>query len=270
MRVCLPTFIPTRRIGLAIPSILFGLGALALVLAAACGGSAPPPREPLGVQGHLSEADRHEADAHQLDERAAAIERTGPPTAYACGDQALADQPTSGGERLGGRAPCWSGERGAIARSRALAHQLRADARAHRAQARVLATTERETCAGLPPEELEHSPFDHREDLAGVEAELDSDRLRGARIRFSRVPGLTAAWLRRALACHQAMAAATGYDPTHLATCPSTVAGADTTVIDDPGGLIVVVRAADPAAALTIYARAEALLAANAPGAETR
>jgi hypothetical protein len=123
-----------------------------------------------------------------------------------------------------------------------------------------MVSAERWWCAGLPPEELDHTPFDHREDIAAVSAELEGEHVRGARIRFRRVPGLTDDWLRQTLACHAAIAAASGNDPTHLTTCPSVVAGAETTVIDDPAGLIVIVRADDPAAALTIYARAEALL----------
>lgn len=213
------------------------------------------------MQGHLTEAEQHDADAAALERRAQARDSVATPSErYVCGDQALADLTTSGGERLGVRAPCWSGEQSAVDRDRAAAARLRADARAHRAQARALVTAQQAWCAGLPPAELDHSPLDHREDLAAVSAELDSDRVVGARIRFARVPHLTAEWLRQTLACHHALAAATGFEPTYLATCPAVVEGSETTVIDDPDGLVVVIRARDPGAGLTIYARAEALL----------
>lgn len=235
---------------------------LVVVLAAACAKPAAIPPRPLGVQDNLAEAERHDADADALEARAAAREQVAAPAqpAYVCGDQALADQATSGGERLGGRAPCWRGETNAVERDRAAAARLRADARAHRAQARALLRTSHAWCAGLPVAELDHTPFDHREDLQSVSAELEGDRIRGARIRFRPVPGLTAEWLRQTLACHQALAAAEGYDPHYLASCPAVIAGTTIDVIDDPDGLVVVIRGDDPAAALTAYGRAEALL----------
>lgn len=232
-----------------------------VVAVAGCSGRAAIPTRPLGVQDHLAEAERHDGDAADLESRAAVRERGAQPaTGYACGDQALADQATSGGAPLGMRAPCWRGEPGAVERDRALAAELRTDARAHRARAQALVRAEHVWCAGLPTAELDHSPFDHHEDVVTVSAELASDRVRGARIRFARVPGLTVEWLRQTLACHQALAAAGGFEPAFLASCPATIAGAETTVIDDPSGLVVVVRSDDPAAALAIYARAEALL----------
>ncbi len=240
---------------------------LVVALTAGCSSRAAIPPRPLGVQDHLAEAERHDADATGLEARAASRERVGPPpTAYSCGDQAVADQTTSGGERLGGRAPCWSGEGGAVDRDRATAARLRADARDHRVRARALVRSEHAWCADLPAAELEHTPFDHHEDVVAVSAELDGDRLRGARIRFARVPQLTAEWLRQTLTCHAAIAAAGGYAPALHATCPAVVAGAETTVIDDPAGLVVVIHADDPAAAITIYARAEALLDARHDG----
>ena len=234
---------------------------LSIALVAGCSNSAAVPTRQLGVQGHLSEAEQHEADAAALEQRAQAREAVATPTpADVCGDQTLADQTTSGGERLGIRAPCWRGEASAVDRDQAAAARLRADARDHRAKARALVRAETAWCAGLPTAELDHSPFDHHEDVVAVAAELDSDRVVGARIRFGAVPHLTADWMRQTLACHHALAAASGFEPTYLASCPAVVAGAETTVIDDPAGLIVVIRARDPGAGLTIYARAEALL----------
>jgi hypothetical protein len=230
---------------------------------AACASPARVPRQPLGVTEHLAEADRHEADAHQHELLAAEAERTGGTTTYVCGDRVLADQATSGGERLAPRSPCWSAEARAVERHRQAAARLRTDARSHRARARQLLGAAREACAAMSEEELSHTPFAHHEDIAAVEALLDGDLVRGARIRFAPVEGLTATWLRQSLTCHQALAAVGGYEPTYMAECPSVVAGAETTVEETPAGLVVEVRSGDPAAALVIYARAEALLDAD-------
>lgn len=232
----------------------------ACTLAFACSSPQRVPPAPLGARAHLAEAAQHEADAEALEERAAARERVARPERVVCGDQALADQSTSGGERLGVRAPCWSGERGAIERQREMARQLRQDARAHRARARALIVAANAACAGMPEEELEHSPFDHHEDIAAVSAELSYGRLVGARIRFKAVPGLDAGWLRRSLTCHQALAAAVGHEPTYMATCPAVLPASRFEVHDGPAGLVVVITADEWATALTIYGRAEALL----------
>ncbi len=210
---------------------------------------------------HMAEADRHEAEARALEASAAAGERTGPPTPYACGDVALTELATSGGERLHILPPCWAGEAATVERARRHAAELRTDARYHRIKAREMVLAERRWCASLPAAELDHTPFDHREDLQSVEAELEGDQVRGARIRFKPVRGLSAEWLTRTLACHQALAAAEGYDATHLSACPSAVEHAQTRVLESSShGLEVVIRSDDPAAALIIYARAEALL----------
>ena len=238
---------------------------LSLALLVGCSTPATIPSQPLGVQGHLAEARRHESDARALEAKAAAVDiavASGP--RYVCRDQGLADRALPGPGSSEVRAPCWSSERSSVERDRAAAARLRAAAQDHRARARRLVISERAWCAGLPPEELDHTPFDHRQDIAAVSAELDGDQVVGARIRFARVPQLTAEWLRQTLACHQALAAADGYDPTYMTPCPSVVAGAQTTVVDEPEGVVVVVRSTEPAAALTIYARAEALLDAHA------
>ncbi len=243
------------------PLVLFALSA--------CGGSTRLPARTLGVGDHLAEADRHDAEAREHDELAAGAERRATVAPLVCGDRALADLATSGGEVLVLSAPCWTSEAHAVENHRAAAARLRADAADHRARARKLLTRERGACAGLPAAEIDHSPFDHRGDIGAVAAEVDGDRLVGARVTFEAVPGLSAAWLRRALACHQAQAATSGHDGQFLPTSPSVVAGAETTVLDEPGGLVVVIRAGDPAAALVVYARAEALLASGVDAAAT-
>jgi hypothetical protein len=232
----------------------------ALAPLASCSQPAHTVRPPLSAGEHYAEAERHDADARALEETAAGLERTGTPTPATCGDVALNELTTSGTERLHLLPPCWSGEVATVRRARQHADKLRTDARRHRIQARELVLAQQRWCASLPEAELDHTPFDHREDLRGVTAELEGDRLRGARIRFKPVRGLSAAWLRQTLACHQALAAAEGYASAHLAACPSAVAHAITNVEETPAGLEVVIRSDDAATALVIYGRAEALL----------
>jgi hypothetical protein len=251
---------PPRRSFASHPALLIGCG---LALQLGCGSSqVQTARPPMSASEHLAEAEQHDADARALEESAAAVERTGTPTPATCGDTASTELVTSGTERLHILPPCWAGEADAVRRDRSHATQLRADARRHRIQARELVRTEQKWCAGLPESELDHTPFDHREDLRVVRAELEGDRVRGARILFKPVKGLSADWMRQTLACHQAMATADGFGADHLASCPSTVPGARTDVIETPAGLEVVIRAVDSASALVIYARAEALLGA--------
>ncbi|MBZ0237648.1 MAG: hypothetical protein K8M05_35360, partial [Deltaproteobacteria bacterium] len=137
---------------------------------------------------------------------------------------------------------------------------LRADARTHRALARQLLGAARVACESLPEIELMVSPFSHRDDVAAVEAVLDGDRLRGARIRFAPLEGLTADFLGRSLSCHRALAAVGGYESTYLATSPAVIPNSELTTLDTDLGPVVEITATDPASALVIYARAEALL----------
>jgi hypothetical protein len=110
--------------------------ALLLALATACGGpSGPEPAAPMSREEHLEAAERKEAEAASLDRKA--DEAAGDPGApqYACGDTVLADQVTSGGERIITQPPCWpTGE--SPDELRAKARRLRDEAREHRLQAR--------------------------------------------------------------------------------------------------------------------------------------
>jgi hypothetical protein len=114
--------------------------ALLLAGAAACGGTGSAPRDPtpgtpMTRDDHLAEANRKDAEAVQLDERA--DESAADPDAhgYACGDTVAADQVTSGGERLITQSNCWpTGEDPDDLRDRA--KRLRQEADEHRRQAR--------------------------------------------------------------------------------------------------------------------------------------
>jgi len=211
----------------------------------------------MGVDANLAEAERHEADARQHEQLAAAAEgRT--PRAGTCADDALNHVSTSGGERLTSWTPCWSAEADAVRRHRAAAARLHAEAAEHRARARAL-LAKLEGCADFSADRP--SPFDHREDIVAVGALLEGDAVRGARIRFARVPRLTVDWMKRELTCHQAWAAALGYAPDVLPDSPAAVPGVALTIEETTdGSVVVVLKASDAATALAAYGRAEALL----------
>lgn len=250
------------RIHCARPRLTRNRCALAAAMfLAACASSAKVPPRPMGASDHLAVAQRCEDDARHHDELAADAEaRKAQDGGLICGDRALAQQATSGGETLTPRPPCWTTEADAVARHRTAAAQLRADARAHRALARQLVGAAREACESLPENELVVSPFSHADDLRSVDAVVEGDRVRGARIRFKPVAGLDAAWLERSLSCHQALAAAVGFEPTYMPTSPAAVEHARVVAVDTAAGPEVEIRSDDPAAALVIYARAEELL----------
>ena len=237
---------------------------LLVALVSACGPSASIPHRPLGVQDNLAEADHHEGDADLHENQAGEAGRRTVQERAACGDRVLADQVTSGGERLLGRSPCWTAAEDE-ARHRELAADLRADAAVHRARARELAQAEKDACAGMPADELDHTPFFHRADVATVAALVENGRVRGARIRFRAVPALTGDWLREAIACHQARAAALGWPEEHFAYDPTMVPGTSVTVEDDGAAIRVIIRADDDLAAQVAYGRAEDLLEPREP-----
>lgn len=234
---------------------------LAFVAVAACGGGSPAPvapAQPLSVQEHLAEAQEQEQTADELEASARGAESR--PVDVVCGDTVLADQVSSGGERLVTMQPCWTAERSAAERHRATAKNLRADAAAHRERARDLLAAEQASCATMTAAELDHSPFAHVEDVVAVTPIRDSDRLRGARISLRKVEGLTAEWLRSAIACHQARAAVFGWSPKYFSHDPTLVAGAQATVEDGGDTLVVEVRAGALDVAQIVHARAEALV----------
>jgi hypothetical protein len=223
-----------------------------------CGGNAsrgaPKPKSAAEL---YAEADRHESEAEAHD--SLGREMAGTPARPRCADPVVTDQSTSGTERLT-PVPCWSVELSPTERHRLAAERLRAEAAVHRHDARVLLDAERAACAGVSADDMDHTPFWHHDDILAGEATLDGTRVRGARVLFRAVPGLTVVWMERVLVCHQAHAAAIGYAPTHLGYCPASVQGAKIQVSEASGGILVTIRADDEAAALVIYGRAEALL----------
>lgn len=237
---------------------------LPFVLTACVASSPPPPaRAPLGVAQNLEEAERHEADAAALERQAQ--ERAGGQAApdAGCGDPVLADQVTSGGERVMLVAPCWSSGGGTDPRLREAA-ALRADAATHRTRAAALVEAEGAACAAFTEDERDDSAFLHLDDVVSVVAIVEQGRLRGATVRFRAVDGLTAPWMRASIACQQARGEALGWDPTHATFDPTVLSGADAWVTEARGGEVQVeITSDDPATALIVYHRAERLLSAE-------
>jgi len=223
----------------------------------------------MGASDHLAAADDREAQAARHDvvaEEAAQAEVV----TQSCGDPALAGPATSGAAPGHPASPCWNDGADVVERHREEAERLRAEAEGHRDRAQELLAVERASCVGMPEDDVTYSPFAHRADIVAVAAvteERDGEVTRGARIQFRELRGLSAEWMRGAIACQQARAAALGFDAAYLGYDPTTVMGAEVEVIDDPAGIVVIVRSADEAVAATVFGRAAALLdeAADVP-----
>src|SRR5262245_17809707 len=239
---------------------------LALVIAAVgCGGSQPLPRTDLhGYAAHMEAADRYDqlADGHR---RAA-----GPPDTlinpdnYQCGDINLDEELTSGGKplvRFGAHSvPCWNPAEEYAQRQRLAAERLHRRARNERHAAARLIEAETEACRGISPAEVEHSPFAHRREIAEVIPHRERGKVRGVRIVFKPVVGLSPAWMEQAIACHRARFERMGEPPSYLADDPTLVAGAVTTVSLHRGHLEVLVETRDDVAAHVALGRAQDLV----------
>lgn len=235
-----------------------------VLIAASCGSPQRVERsDPKSYTERMAEADAHEREARVHEK--AAREGSGPfdPAKVRCGNPVVgqvADQSTSGGERVSTWVPCWSVERDAAIDHKAKAAELRRQAAKDRAVARNLVEVEREFCRGLPADELTHTPFYHREDIAVVQPYREGGTLMGARIRFKPVEGLTDDWMRQAIQCHRARAATLGHDPKYMDYDPTLVGDLDVAVTESRGTVEVLVRSRDDVNAAVVLSRAEALL----------
>jgi hypothetical protein len=236
----------------------------AVVLSACASSSAPvEPAGPRSYSERMAEANQHDRDAAVHDRQAAEARKRVDPTGVACGHpvvSTVADQSTSGGERISSWVPCWSVERDAASFHAAEADRLHREALLDRAVARKLLEAETQLCQILPAGELTHTPFLHREDVAAVEPYVEAGKTKGARIHFKPVSGLDANWMRQALRCHRARAAVIGYDPKFMAYDPTMLANVNVTVTEHDSAVDVVVRSDDDITAAVVSARAKDLL----------
>lgn len=245
--------------------ILLSLGTLT---ACASGPQRVEPDGPRSYRERMAEADKHDHDAQVHERQAAEARGRIDPTGVTCGHPvvgAVADQSTSGGERLSTWVPCWSVERDAAKYHQAEADRLHREARFDRGVARNLLEVEHEFCSQMPDSELTHTPFYHREDVAAVEPYVEGGAVKGARIHFKPIRGLDAGWMRQALLCHRARAATIGYDPKYMAYDPSMISDVNVAVTDRGGAVTVLVRSdSDPTTAVVV-SRANALLERSSP-----
>lgn len=209
---------------------------------------------------HSRRAEQHRQAARIPDSRATSADR------YTCGDVALSDQSTSGGERLVPSVPCWdiAEENAAHQRYLAAREQQRADR--ERRTATHMVETELAACRGLPARELEHSPFAHRRAIVSVIPHRETGTLRGVRIVFKPVPGLTATWMRQAIACHRARFERLGEPPTYLPEDPTLLARATATVELRNGHIEVTIASTDDLSARVALDRARDLVGPRTAG----
>lgn len=173
-------------------------------------------------------------------------------------------------QRCGGEgAVCWASARNPTNHHRREAEHHRNMAADHRAASRALRDAEAQACAGIPEEDRDMSPFDHREDIARVEPlqasigteQTPSTRMAGASIFFNAVPGMTVAWLQHEVDCHLARNAALGHDVPEMAYCPLVPEGVSAIVTATTDGFAVAVRADNPDTAKEVLRRAQSLVA---------
>lgn len=214
---------------------------------------------PLSAEEHLTEAQRHSrvADAEE-----AASARSNDRVETRCVAGRADSESRIGTEPIRVAHPCFTSVVDPTADHLREARENRAEARKHRTSAANLIETETRSCANLDEEAMSHSPFYHREDITAVEALVRDGATVGVLVTFAKVHGLTREWMERSLICHQARAAALGYPRTYmLPHSLSSVRGAEISVRNANGHIVVEVRGEDGSSAAEILGRALGLQA---------
>jgi hypothetical protein len=253
--------------------------ALILFAAAACGSSsARPATHPTGYAARMEAADEHSRRAEDLRQAARAPHSSNAPHAtnspyaapnpddYQCGDRDMSDQLTSGGERLVPQMPCWDPVEELAERHRVAAAREDQQARNERRAATKLVEAELAACRGISPHEVDHSPFAHRRAIAEVVPHSEGGAVRGVRVVFKPVLGLTAAWMEKAIACHRARFERLGEPPTYLSDDPTLVPGATATVTARAGRIEVLIETRNDVAAHVALGRAQDLVRSRTAG----
>ncbi len=219
------------------------------------------------IQTETTHPVRQPVVAARANEPVRAIEGHGgrDPLAYRCGDTVLADQSTSGGERLQLSQPCFDPQEEAAQAPRALPanEQARVPNEVQRASG-GLVETELVACRNIPERELAHSPFAHHKAISEVIPHYAGGTVRGARVVFKKIPGMTEAWMRQDIACHQARFASRSDSASYMPEDPSMIAGTRVTVESDRATVTVLIEATTDEAGREVLARARALIAAPA------
>jgi hypothetical protein len=238
---------------------------LGLLLLTSCAGPPQARHErPKGWAGHQAEAEQHDRAARIHDQAAAeATASSSSIDSYQCGDTVLNEQSTSGTEPITTWTPCWNLDEEAAIRHRQAADAERRAAREDRAQATALARAEIAHCRGIPQHELTHSPFDHKRAIEEVIPHRSGGVVRGVRIVFKPVAGLTADYMRRAIACNQARFSVLGNPAQFAPEDPTLVEGAEVEVTNTRSNIIVTIRVPDDVQAAVALERAKDLVRAR-------
>jgi len=241
---------------------MFMFATVVTAATAGCGGSREPvARHPQGYAARMEAADEHSERAEQYRQATKLPDsRSAAPQGYSCGDTVMSDQLTSGGARIVQSVPCWDAGEEQAAHQRYLADREQQLARVERRSATLMVEAELAACHGLSARELEHSPFAHRREIAEVIPYRVTGTLRGVRIIWKPVPGLTADWMRRAIECHRARFERLGEPPIYFPEDPTLVARSTVTVEQRGNHLEVQVDTADDIAGHVALERARDLV----------
>jgi hypothetical protein len=219
----------------------------------------------------MADADQHSDRADDERQAIKAPDSAGPSTqGYQCGDTVMSDQVTSGGERLVQATPCWDTHEEAASHHEDVAQREQRAANRERRAASALVEAELDACRGIAKRDLERSPFSHRREIAEVIPHREGRMVRGVRVVFKPVPGLTATWMTQAIACQRARFERMGEPAGYLPEDPSLVAKAITKVELRDGHVEVSIESRDDVNATVALERAQDLLRPRTAGNDVR
>ena len=158
---------------------------------------------------------------------------------------------------------CWTSRTNPTDVHLAEAAKHRKMAADHRGGSQALRDAEKRACVGVPDDDRDESPFDHREDITGVEPLTSGSTpttTSGAVVTFRAVPGMTVQWLQRVVDCHLARNSAVGFEVPEMPYCPLVPKGITARVAAAGAGFSVSIRSDDPKTADEVLRRARSLL----------
>jgi len=240
------------------------IAVVSVISLAACGADQQISRhEQRGYAEHMVSAEQHEQRAAEHEKAADAADSRRGWSSIACGDPVLNDTLTTGGVgRVTNWVPCFDVADEHAARQREAAEHEKEAADQDRRMAAALVRAEMSACAGIPPAEREHSVFAHKTEIQHVMPHRESGLVRGVWIELKPVPGLTADWVRRDIACQRARFAVLGpRAAAGMPDDPTLVPGADVQVFDRRDHIDVLVRTETVSDGQVALARAEGRLA---------
>ena len=163
--------------------------------------------------------------------------------------------------------PCWSSVANPTSEHLRVAEEHRLHAAAHRAASNALREAEARACVGVSEYDRDVSPFDHRDDIIGVDDLWEAGKNGrprtelGSVVVFRAVRGMSAEWLQRIVACHTARNATIGGEVPWMPECPLALKNVRAQVTRTWNGFAVAIRSDDPAVVEEIRQRARALIA---------